>query len=111
MTSAISRFCSQLPLALLFLRRDFWTQFYVPVSMNDFAGLAVPRRTHASDLSHDERAFEWVLLIESGHIPLRTRLGTCSRDLYRPLRLRFLGWLFRVAFGDILTLRSILRAS
>ena len=43
MTSVISRFGSQLPLALLFLRRDFWTQFFVPVSMNDLACLAVPR--------------------------------------------------------------------
>ena len=78
--------------------------------MNDLAGLAVPRRTHASDLSHDERAFAWALLIESGHIPLRTRLGTCSRVLYRPLRLRFLAWLQRVVFTDLYTVWSILQA-
>ena len=74
-----------------------------PVPMTDLAGLAVPRRTQASDLSHDESAFAWALLIESGHIPLRTRLGTCCRDLYRPLRLRFLAWLQRVAFTDLYT--------
>ena len=62
------------------------------VPMSAFAGLMVPRRAHAAQLSHDERAFAWALLIESGRIPLRTMLGTCSRDLYRPLRLRLLAW-------------------
>ena len=52
----------------------------------------VPRRPLVAELSHDERALAWALLIESGHIPLRTMLGTCSRDLYRPLRLRLLAW-------------------
>ena len=62
----------------------------------------VPRRAHAAELSHDERALAWALLIESGHIPLRTMLGTCSRDLYRPLRLRLLAWAQRVVFQDLL---------
>ena len=65
----------------------------------------------ATEQPQEEKAFDWSLIIESGYIPLRTRLGTCCRDLYMPLRLRFLGWLLRVAFRDILTLRSILRAS
>ena len=72
--------------------------------MSDFACPTVPRRTHASDLSHDERAFAWAMLIESGHIPLRTRLGTCSRDLYRPLRLRFLVWVQRVVLHNVWTI-------
>ena len=55
-------------------------------------GLLVPRRPLVAELSHDERALVWAPLIESGHIPLRTMLGTCSRDLYRPLRLRLLAW-------------------
>ena len=54
--------------------------------MGDFDGLMVPRQVHAAELSHEERALVWTLLIESGHIPLRTMLGTCNRDLYRPLR-------------------------
>ena len=53
-----------------------------------FAGLMVPRRPLVTEPSYDERVLVWTLLIESGHIPLRTLLGNCSRDLYRPLRLR-----------------------
>ena len=71
------------------------------VLMSAFAGLMVPRQPHAAELSHDERALAWALLIESGHIPLRTMLGTCSRDLYRPLRLRLLAWAQRVVFQDL----------
>ena len=71
------------------------------VPMSAFAGLMVPRRPHAAELSHDERALAWTLLIESGHIPLRTMLGTCSRDLYRPLRLRLLAWAQPVVFQDL----------
>ena len=111
MTSVIPHFCSQLPFAQPFFRLDLWDQFHAPVPMCDLTGLAVPRRIHAPDLSPDERAFAWALLIESGHIPLRTRLGTCCRDLYRPLRLRFLAWLLRVAFRDLHTVRSILQAN
>ena len=68
------------------------------VPMSDFASLMVPRRAHAVELSHDERALVWTLLIESGHIPLRTMLGTCNRDLYRPLRRRLLVWVQRIIF-------------
>ena len=56
--------------------------------MSALVGLMVPRRPLVAELSYDEQALVWTLLIESGHIPLRTILGTCSRDLYRPLRLR-----------------------
>ena len=51
------------------------------VPMSALVGLMVPRRPLVAELSHDERALAWALLIESGHIPLRTMLGTCSRDL------------------------------
>ena len=44
-------------------------------------GLMVPRRRLVAELSHDERALVWTLLIESGHIPLRTILGNCSRGM------------------------------
>ena len=53
--------------------------------MSALVGLMMPRRSLVAELSHDERARAWALLIESGHIPFRTMLGTCSRDLYRPL--------------------------
>ena len=60
----------------------------VLVPMCALAGLMVPRQPLVADLSYDERVLVWTLLIESGHIPLCTLLGNCSRDLYRPLRLR-----------------------
>ena len=82
-----------------------------PDPMSNFAGLMVPRRAHAAELSHDERALAWALLIESGHIPLRTRLGTCSRDLYRPLRLRLLAWVQRVASQDLYNVWALLQAN
>ena len=81
------------------------------VPMSAFAGLMVPRRAHAAELSHDERALAWALLIESGHIPLRTMLGTCSRDLYRPLRLRLLAWAQRVVFQDLYNVWALLQAN
>ena len=65
------------------------------------AGLMVPRQTLVADLSYDQRVLLWTLLIESGHIPLRTLLGNCSRDLYRPLRLRLLAWAQQVVFQDL----------
>ena len=71
------------------------------VPMSALAGLMEPRRPLVAELSHDERALVWALVIESGHIPLRTMLGTCSRDLYRPLRLRVLAWAQRVVFQDL----------
>ena len=66
------------------------------VPMSALVGLMVPRRPLVAELSYDEKALVWALLIESGHIPLRTILGTCSRDHYRPLRLRLLAWAQRV---------------
>ena len=50
------------------------------------------------------------MLIDSGHIPLRTMLGTCSRDLYRPLRLRLLAWAQRVVFQDLYNVWALLQA-
>ena len=58
--------------------------------MSAIAGLMVPRRPLVAELSYDEKALVWALVIESGHVPLRTILGNCIRDLYRPLRLRLL---------------------
>ena len=81
------------------------------VPMSALVGLMVPRRAHAAELSHDERALAWALFIESGHIPLRTMLGTCSRDLYRPLRLRLLAWAQRVAFQDLYNVWALLQAN
>ena len=81
------------------------------VPMSAFAGLMVPRRPHVAELSHDERALAWALLIESGHIPLRTMLGTCSRDLYRPLRLKLLAWAQRVVFQDLHNVWALLHAN
>ena len=51
------------------------------------------------------------LLIESGHIPLRTILGNCSRDIYRPLRLRLLAWAQQVVFQDFHHIWAILQAN
>ena len=53
--------------------------------MSALAGLMVPRRPLVEQLSYDEKTLVWALIIESGHIPLRTILGNCSRDLDRPL--------------------------
>ena len=54
------------------------TRFSEP-QWGDFAGLMVPRPVHAAGPSHEEKELAWALIIESGHIPLRTRLGTCNR--------------------------------
>ena len=51
------------------------------VPMSALVGLMVPRRPLVEELSYDERALVWAVLIESGHIPLSRILGTCSRDL------------------------------
>ena len=75
------------------------------------AGLTVPRRPLVAELSYDEKALVWTLLIESGHIPLRTTLGNCSRDLYRPLRLRLLAWAQRVVFQDLHHVWALLQAN
>ena len=79
--------------------------------MNALAGLMVPRQPLVADLSYDERVLVWTLLIESGHIPLRTLLGNCSRDLYRPLRLRLLAWAQQVVFQDLHHVWALLQAS
>ena len=39
--------------------------------MSALAGLTVPRRPLVEELSYDEKALVWALIIESGHIPLR----------------------------------------
>ena len=64
-------------------------------------GFMVPRRPLVVELSDDDKMLVWALIIESGHIPIRTLLGNCSRDLYRPLRLRLLVWAQRVVFQDL----------
>ena len=79
--------------------------------MSVLAGLMAPRRPLVAELSHDERALAWALLIESGHIPLRTMLGACSRDLHRPSRLRLLAWAQRVVFQDLHHIWTLLQAN
>ena len=81
------------------------------VPMSALVGLMVPRRPLVAELNYDERALVWALLIESGHIPLRTILGTCSRDLHRPLRLRLLAWAQRVVFQDLHHVWALLQAN
>ena len=81
------------------------------VPMSAFACLMVPRRPLVAELNYDERELAWALLIESGHIPLRTILGNCSRDLYRPLRLRLLAWAQQVVFQDLHHIWAILQAN
>ena len=81
------------------------------VPMCALVGLMVPRGPLVAELSHDERALVWALLIESSHIPLRTILGNCSRDLYRPLRLRLLAWAQQVVFQDLHHIWAILQAN
>ena len=54
------------------------------VPMCALDGFMVPRRPLVVELSYDDKVLVWALIIESGHIPLCTTLGTCSRDLYRP---------------------------
>ena len=64
----------------------------VLVPMCTLAGLTLSSQPLIADLSYDERFLVWTLLTDSGHIPLCTLLGNCSRDLYRPMRLRLLAW-------------------
>ena len=71
-------------------------------NMGDFAGLMVPRPPHTDGPPHAERVLAWTLIIDSGHIPLRTVLGSCNRDLYRPLRRRLLMWVKRTIFQESL---------
>ena len=79
--------------------------------MDDFAGLMVPRPAHVAYLSREENALAWTLIIESGHIPLHTRLGTCNKDLYRPLRWRHLMWMQRIIYQDLYNVGALLRAN
>ena len=79
--------------------------------MSALAGLTVQDDHSVAELSYDEKALVWALLIESGHIPLRTILRNCSRDLYRPLRLRLLAWAQRVVFQDLHHVWALLQAN
>ena len=81
------------------------------VPLSALAGLMVPRRPLVAELKYDERALVRALLIESGHILLRTALGTCSRDLYRQLRLRLLARAQRVVFQDLHHVWALLQAN
>ena len=83
----------------------------VLVPMCALAGLMMPSQPLIADLSYDERFLVWTLLIESGHIPLRTLHGNCSRDLYRPLRLRLLAWAQQVVFQDLHHIWALLQAN
>ena len=74
-------------------------------------GPMVPRRPLVAVLSYDERVLVWTLLIESGHIPLRTLLGNCCRGLHRPLRLRLLAWAQQVVFQDLHHVWALLQAN
>ena len=74
-------------------------------------GFMVPRRPLVVELSYDDKVLVWALIIESGHIPIPTLLGNCSRDLYRPLRLRLLAWAQRVVFQDLHHIWALLQAN
>ena len=79
--------------------------------MDDFAGSMEPRPPHIDGPPYAERVPAWTLIIDSGHIPLRTRLGTCSRALYRPLRWRHLMWTQRIIFQDLHNVWTLLQAN
>ena len=83
--------------------------YSVPMCALD--GFMVPRRPLVVELSDDDKMLAWALIIESGHIPIRTLLGNCSRDLYRPLRLRLLAWAQRVVFQDLHHVWALLQAN
>ena len=61
----------------------------------------VPRRRLVAELNYDERTLVWAPLIENGYIPLRAILGTCSRYLCRPWRLRLLAKAQKVVLQDL----------
>ena len=71
----------------------------------------VPRRPLVAELSYDDKVLAWALIIEGGHIPLGTLLGNCSRDLYRPFRLRQLALVQRVVFLDLHHVWTLLQAN
>ena len=79
--------------------------------MDELAGLMVPRPAHATGHSVAEFVLAWTLVIESGHIPLYTRPGTCNKVLYRPLRWRHLMWTQRVIYQDLYNVWALLRAN
>ena len=81
------------------------------VPMCALVGFMVPRRPLVVELSCDDKVLAWGLIIENGHIPIRTLLGNCSRDLYRPLRMRLLAWAQRVVFQDIHHIWTLLQAN
>ena len=59
--------------------------------------------------SVEKRALAWTMVIESGHIPLCTRLGTCNRDLYGPLGLRHCNWVHKVMFEEMLRIWALMQ--
>ena len=83
--------------------------------MCDNDGLLVPRpthtHTHTPGPSPEEQALAWTLIIESGHIPLRTRLGTCKHELRGPLRRRHLEWVQKIIFQDLHSVWASLQAN
>ena len=84
---------------------------HTPVIMSDCDGLLVARPTHTAGPSPDEQALAWTLIIESCHIPLRTRLGTCNRKLRRPLRRRQLERVQTIIFQDLHSVWALLHAN
>ena len=52
--------------------------------MSALAGLTEPRRPLVEELSYDEKALVWTLIIESGHIPLRTVSGIAVETFTDP---------------------------
>ena len=79
--------------------------------MGDYDGLLVPRLVRMAGPSQDEGALAWALVIESGHIPLRTTLGTCNRELYRPLRRRHLVWTQKIILQDLYNVSTLIQAN
>ena len=77
----------------------------------DYVGLLVPRPTHTTGPSPDEQALAWTLIIESGHIPRRTRLGISSRELRRPLRRRQVEWVQEITFQVLHSVWALLQAN
>ena len=81
--------------------------------MDNFAGLMVPRPTHVPELSREESVLAWTVVIASGHISFHTRLGPCSKELwriFRPLRLMRFVWLQRIIFQDLHNVGALLQA-
>ena len=84
-------------------------------SKGEFDGLLLPRPVHTDGPSHEDGALAWALIIESGHIPLRTRLRYDGLLVPRPTRAagpsceeRALAWTKIIESGHF-TLRASLR--